>query len=219
MSAANVIGRLGPLAAALGIGAALAVGTATVAAADPAESGDSASSASSASSAPAPASAAKASAARGAGRGSGRPVSERPAAAAAVERAPRETQAETQAPAVASRTAAPSAAQSSGLLGRLTVLFNNQTPRMSPTQTAQGPTGVVTGALNAVDPDSPQLRFTVTAEPDRGTAAVAADGTWTYTPDPALAATGVTDTFEVQVSDAPSGFAIHGLPGLLHLLS
>ncbi|MFM8597426.1 MAG: Ig-like domain-containing protein, partial [Mycobacterium sp.] len=46
-----------------------------------------------------------------------------------------------------------------------------------------------------------------------------ADGTWTYTPDPALAATGVTDTFEVQVSDAPSGFAIHGLPGLLHLLS
>ncbi|MFM8599894.1 MAG: Ig-like domain-containing protein, partial [Mycobacterium sp.] len=112
-----------------------------------------------------------------------------------------------------------SAAQSSGLLGQLAVLLNNQTPRMSPTQTAQSPAGVVTGALNAVDPDSPQLRFTVTAEPDRGSAAVTADGTWTYTPDPALAATGVTDTFEVQVSDAPSGFAIHGLPGLLHLLS
>jgi VCBS repeat-containing protein len=38
------------------------------------------------------------------------------------------------------------------------------------------------------------------------------------TPDAAVAA-GVTDSFRVTVSDAPSGFAIHGLAGLLNLLS
>ena len=220
MSAANFIGRLGPLAAALGIGAVLAVGTAAVASADPAEPPDSTASAT-ANASPAKGSASRA-AERGGGRETARPAADRQVLHASPnESAPAAPAAATPAGVnPASRVAAgPSASQSTGLLSRLSALFNNQTPRMSPTQSAQSPAGVVTGSLNAVDPDSPRLAFTVTSQPERGTAAVAADGTWTYTPTPAALAAGVTDTFEVTVSDAPSGFAIHGLAGLIHLLS
>ena len=100
----------------------------------------------------------------------------------------------------------------------VSAFFNNQTPQLRPTQTTQGAAGVVTGHLNAVDPDSPRLSYTITEGPTHGVAAVSPDGNWTYTPDAAVAA-GVTDSFRVTVSDAPSGFAIHGLAGLLNLLS
>ena len=100
----------------------------------------------------------------------------------------------------------------------VSAFFNNQTPQLRPTQTTQGAAGVVTGLLNAVDPDSPRLSYTITEGPTHGVAAVSPDGNWTYTPDAAVAA-GVTDSFRVTVSDAPSGFAIHGLAGLLNLLS
>ena len=100
----------------------------------------------------------------------------------------------------------------------VSAFFNNQTPQLRPTQTTQGAAGVVTGLLNAVDPDSPRLSYTITEGPTHGAAAVSPDGNWTYTPDAAVAA-GVTDSFRVTVSDAPSGFAIHGLAGLLNLLS
>ena len=106
-----------------------------------------------------------------------------------------------------------------GLFSSLAALWNNQTPRLSPTQSGQSPAGVVSGRLNAVDPDSPRLTFTVTEAPARGSAAVGADGSWTYTPEPAMAAAGGVDSFRVTVSDAASGFAIHGLAGLLHLIS
>ena len=106
----------------------------------------------------------------------------------------------------------------SGFFAGLTAFFNNQTPRLNPAQLAQGPTGVVTGLLNAVDPDSPRLSYTITADPSHGVAALSPEGTWTYTPDVAVAAW-VTDSFRVTVSDAPSGFAIHGLAGLINLLS
>jgi VCBS repeat-containing protein len=100
----------------------------------------------------------------------------------------------------------------------LSGFFNNQTPRLSPTQTAQSPAGVVTGQLNAIDPDSPRLSYTIAADPARGIATVGVDGSWRYTPDSAVAAGG-TDSFRVTVSDAPSGFAIHGVAGLINLLS
>ena len=106
-----------------------------------------------------------------------------------------------------------------GFLASLAALLNNQTPRLSPTQVSQNPAGVVSGRLNAVDPDSPRLTFTVTQAPLHGSAAVGADGSWTYTPNPATAVAGGIDSFRVTVSDAASGFAIHGLAGLLHLLS
>ncbi len=100
----------------------------------------------------------------------------------------------------------------------VSAFFNNQTPQLRPTQTTQGAAGVVTGLLNAVDPDSPRLSYTIAEGPTHGVASVSPDGNWTYTPDAAVAA-GVTDSFRVTVSDAPSGFAIHGLAGLLNLLS
>jgi VCBS repeat-containing protein len=106
-----------------------------------------------------------------------------------------------------------------GFFSSWAALFNNQTPRLSPTQTGQSPTGVVSGRLNAVDPDSPRLTFTVAEAPASGTAVVGADGSWTYTPNPPTAAAGGLDSFRVTVSDAASGFAIHGLAGLLHLIS
>ncbi|MEI6252955.1 MAG: Ig-like domain-containing protein, partial [Mycobacteriaceae bacterium] len=106
-----------------------------------------------------------------------------------------------------------------GLLPSLAALFNNRTPKLYPTQSAQSPAGVVSGRLNAVDPDSPRLTFTVTVAPANGTAAVGADGSWTYTPDPPMASAGGIDSFRVTVSDAASGFAVHGLAGLLHMLS
>lgn len=107
----------------------------------------------------------------------------------------------------------------SGFLAGLAAAFNNKTPRLSPTQTAQGPDGVVSGQLNAVDPDSPVLGFTITGRPAGGTATLTPAGGWTYTPGPELATAGGVDSFRVTVSDAPSGFAIHGFAGLLHLLS
>jgi VCBS repeat-containing protein len=48
---------------------------------------------------------------------------------------------------------------------------------------------------------------------------VSATGGYAYTPDPAVAGTGITDAFRVSVSDASSGFHIHGLVGLINLLT
>lgn len=97
--------------------------------------------------------------------------------------------------------------------------MHNRTPLLFPTQSGQSPDGTVKGLLNAVDPDSPRLTFTVAEAPRTGTATVGADGSWTYAPDPPMAVTGGLDSFRVTVSDAASGFAIHGLAGLAHLLS
>lgn len=120
---------------------------------------------------------------------------------------------------VARGTARRAAGRTAGFFAPVAAFFNNQTPRLSPTQVAQSPAGVVTGTLNPVDPDSDQLTFTVASPAAHGTATVSADGSWTFTPAPSVALTGVTDSFEVTVSDAASGFALHGLAGLVHLLS
>lgn len=98
-------------------------------------------------------------------------------------------------------------------------LFENHTPTMRPAQTAESAGGVVTGSLNATDPDSPTLTYTVTGKPAHGTVNVATDGSYTYTPDAESAHTGTTDAFQVTVSDAGSGPHLHGLPGLLNMLS
>lgn len=106
-----------------------------------------------------------------------------------------------------------------GLLAGLGSVFNNQTPVLHPEQTGQSESGVVIGELNAADPDSPRLSFVVSRQPAHGTVSIDPDGRYTYTAAPILAPTGTVDSFAVTVSDAPSGFAIHGLAGLLHLLS
>ena len=98
-------------------------------------------------------------------------------------------------------------------------VFGNVTPTLRPQQVSQAVTGVVTGLLNAVDPDSATLKFSVTQNPLRGIVTVSANGTYTYTPGAAYVRTGTTDTFKVSVSDAGSGFHVHGLGGLLNLLT
>lgn len=98
-------------------------------------------------------------------------------------------------------------------------LFRNQSPTLRPSQTAQSPGGVVNGTLNATDPDSASLSFSVTANPLHGTVTINGSGDYTYTADPAVAASGTTDSFQATVSDAGSGFHVHGMAGLVNLLT
>ena len=196
MAAAMLVGRLGPLAAALGVGAAILAGGTGIAAAQPTGPDTRSSATHSVDGGPA-----------------------KPAARSRPGRNPASSVVASKSARYAGRPAAavataPVRASAVGLSG----FFNNQTPRLSPTQTAQSPAGVVTGQLNAVDPDSPRLSYTIAADPARGIATVGVDGSWRYTPDSAVAAGG-TDSFRVTVSDAPSGFAIHGVAGLINLLS
>ena len=90
---------------------------------------------------------------------------------------------------------------------------------MNPSQTGQGIGGVVTGRLNATDPDSASLSYAVTQEPLRGAVVVGADGVFTYTPDPDWAPTGVSDSFVVRVSDEGSDSHVHGFSGWLNKIT
>ncbi len=101
----------------------------------------------------------------------------------------------------------------------LAATFGNRRPTLNPTQSGQTGNGVVSGVLNAGDRDGDTLTFTVTENAARGVAMVHPDGSYTYTPDRAVAATGATDSFGVSVSDAASGFHLHGLSGLINLLT
>jgi hypothetical protein len=116
-------------------------------------------------------------------------------------------------------TSASMALAAPGRSGGLAALFNNQPPTLSPAQTGQGTNGVVSGSLNAEDPDSTVLAYAVVNDPAHGSAAVNNNGSYTYTPNPTYALTGTTDSFEVSVSDAGSGFHLHGLSGLINLLT
>ena len=98
-------------------------------------------------------------------------------------------------------------------------LLLNRTPSQSSSQTGQGPTGVITGIIEVTDPDSDVFTFTVDTGPAHGSVQIDSSGQFVYTPDPAAARLGVTDTFSVSVSDAPSGFHVHGLGGLINLLT
>lgn len=91
------------------------------------------------------------------------------------------------------------------------ITFFNRNPTASPIQTGQTATGVITGTVGAVDPDGDRLLYKVTQGPTKGTVVVAANGTYTYTPNTALAAAGGSDTFTVQVDDNTT-FHIH-VPG------
>jgi VCBS repeat-containing protein len=252
IKAGSFVGRLGPLAAALGIGLAVMAGGTGVAAAD--SVARDASSVSDRPTQPADAGRVRGNRDPGARGASVRPddaptarVTSRPVRPSRSELAPvaalvpqigtptappvdaappGPARRENSAAVVAAESTAPQPPSAhavatdpiSSLVRGVAAFFNNQTPQLRPTQTAQDPAGVVTGLLNANDPDSPRLSYTITEGPTHGVATVSPEGTWAYTPDAAVAA-GVTDSFRVTVSDAPSGFAIHGLAGLLNLLS
>lgn len=104
-------------------------------------------------------------------------------------------------------------------IGGFASLFSNKSPTLNPNQSGQRAGGVIDGNLDGADPDSSPLTYAVTVEPVHGTLAVRPDGGYTYTADPALAGTGTTDSFRVAVSDASSGFHVHGIGGLLNLLT
>lgn len=102
--------------------------------------------------------------------------------------------------------------------GFRSVLFN-ASPTVSPTHGVQTLYGLVSGSVNAADPDSPTLNYSLTSAPSHGAVAIAGDGSYTYTPDPEYAITGTADSFTVSVSDEAGGFHLHGLMGLLNLLT
>ncbi len=100
----------------------------------------------------------------------------------------------------------------------IVALLFNTTPTLSPTQSPPASDGVVRGSLNAGDPDGNALSYKVVRAPAYGQVDIDTAGRFTYTPAVAgqLAA---SDTFEVAVSDADGGFHMHGILGLVNLLT
>lgn len=98
-------------------------------------------------------------------------------------------------------------------------MFANQTPALHPSQSTQAANGVVSGELDAADPDSSRLSYSVSRSPLHGEAVVNPDGSYTYTPRATSSSTEIVDSFRVTVSDANSGFHVHGLSGLLDMLT
>ncbi|MDA2891871.1 PQQ-dependent sugar dehydrogenase [Mycolicibacterium sp. BiH015] len=95
-------------------------------------------------------------------------------------------------------------------------LFDNESPTINPNPAENAVIdGNVVGKLNPEDPDSTRLTYRATP-PEHGTVAFGADGTFVYSPDESYAG---QDSFQVTVSDARDGFHIHGAAGLLNLFT
>jgi glucose/arabinose dehydrogenase len=97
-------------------------------------------------------------------------------------------------------------------------LFVNKSPAVTYDSSQDiAANGAITGRVIATDPDGDDLTYTATS-PAEGDVFVASDGSFTFVPnsnyDPAKGA-----TFDVTVSDADSGFHIHGLSGLLNAVT
>ncbi|MBJ7400611.1 Ig-like domain-containing protein, partial [Mycolicibacterium sp.] len=199
MSAGLCVGRLGPLAAALGVGAAIALGMAAESAAAP--PGNS----------------------TAAGPAGDPPAHSRAHRAHSAAATPAPDAGPAREPArvrpTASSTASREQPSARAVGDGPAAFFGNQSPTLRPVQSGESATGVVSGQLNATDPDSSSLTYSVTQTPAHGSVAVSADGSYAYTPDPEIAATGTVDSFRVSVSDAGSGSHIHGLVGLINLLT
>ena len=108
----------------------------------------------------------------------------------------------------------------------ITVTPVNDAPVAFESSTTVIEDGSVTVALNAIDPDSPNLTFAVVTDPANGTVTINANGTYTYTPnanfngtdsfvfranDGLLDSNSVTNTIVVNpVNDAPTQVADQG---------
>ena len=115
-------------------------------------------------------------------------------------------------------TAAATSARGS-IFGWFGALFFNQTPGIRATLGDQTDNGVIGGVLQTADPDSAPLTFAVSTAPAHGTVALGNDGTFTYTADPSVGPTGTTDLFRITVSDAGTGFHLHGPGSLINLFT
>ncbi len=100
----------------------------------------------------------------------------------------------------------------------IATLFFNQTPTVGWAQGPQSGLGVVTGTLWVDDADSADFTATYT-DGLAGEVFLGDDGTYTYTPYSAQSSSVFSDHFDVTMSDAGSGFHIHGIGGLLNLLT
>jgi len=101
----------------------------------------------------------------------------------------------------------------------LTALLGNSAPHSTGVQTSQSPGGIVTGALETTDADGDPVGLAVTRAPAHGTVKLTPAGGYTYTADPMLAHRDYVDSFQVTASDESAGFHLHGLEGLLNLLT
>lgn len=77
----------------------------------------------------------------------------------------------------------------------------NQEPTARPAYYLQTSQGALEGNLYVADPEADSVKYRLLAGPRHGTAQVAADGTWTYTPAP-----GYTGTDEFSVAVVNPGF-------------
>lgn len=207
MGEALSVGRVGGLAIALGIGAAITIGCAAASA----DSTD-----------PSPG-ATKASATQ---RSAASPRTRKPAPASAAAgtrtSAPPAATVRRQPAAKIAGVSVKTVTKTSAATARdpIAATFFNETPTLSWTANpGQSSTGVVTGMLNATDVDGDPLSYSVTTGPNNGTVSVGGDGSYTYTPFESHAYDGTVDSFTVTASDAGGGFHLHGIAGLLNLLT
>ena len=225
MRAAAAVGRVGGLAVAMGIGAAVTIGCAGAAWADSTDSSPASSAGPPGHRAPVSSRSHKLppAAARTASQPAGGAVSVPVTSSApAIRAASRVDSARPIARRQAARTTASTARATAAAtnVNPFAAFFFNATPSLSwAADPGQGANGVVTGMLDATDAEGDPLRFTVTAAPSNGTVAVGTDGSYTYTPAESFAYDGTTDSFTVAASDAGGGFHLHGLVGLLNLLT
>jgi hypothetical protein len=113
---------------------------------------------------------------------------------------------------------APVTARATASANPIAALLANTTPGVRGTQTGQSAEGIVTGLVEVSDPDGDATTIAVVTRPSHGS--VVPNGQqYTYTPDPLLAHTGVVDSFAVATSDEAAGFHLHGLAGLINLLT
>jgi hypothetical protein len=78
---------------------------------------------------------------------------------------------------------------------------------------------LVKGKIRGADRENDPLTYAIASGPRRGKVVVDADGTYTYTPNATLAATGGTDTFYVRIGEANDSSHISGpIGGLTRLI-
>ncbi|MBO0679231.1 hypothetical protein JRC04_17335 [Mycolicibacterium sp. S2-37] len=89
-----------------------------------------------------------------------------------------------------------------------------QVPTASPRQAPGLQHGAITGTLGAQDRTGNPLTFTVNRQPNNGTVTIDGDGNYRYTPNEALATTGGTDTFTVDISNGARSLFVRDATGL-----
>jgi len=100
---------------------------------------------------------------------------------------------------------------------QIQVTFFNRTPTVTynASDNVVNSDGTISGRVIGTDPDGDALTYTVTSPVGGGSAVIDDNGYFTYAPGPDFVQDGSTDLFKTTVSDAQSGFHIHGLIGLL----